>query len=230
MSESNTPSIEEEHLLKEQNLPIVQLPESILNNTVTMQAIRKVEQHFKQNTSAYMERIQGYNMEMAKIQNSLSRIEKSKEKEETRLLEIQAKLNYETQLFQRLNGNFLQQVASVSELKNEYKEMVNAIEYTKLLKHKEQGLRTLLDEIEELEMILLKEELERLNLLEKLEPQRQSIVELQVALRELELEKEHFESTKIHQIAQLGFMDDNEIVINQDEIVDIIVLQDDDSK
>jgi len=251
MSESNTSSIEEltaeettaqneaavhneplekEHIKKEQNLPVVQLPESILNNSVTMQAIRTIEQHFKQSTSAYIEKIQGYNIEMGKVKNSISSLEKSREKEENRLLEIQAKLNYETQLLERLNGDFLQHVKSVSELKNEYKETVDAQEYAKLLKNKENELRSLLDEIEELEIILLNGELERLNLFSKLEPKRQNIVELKVVLRDLELEKEHFESTKIHQIAQLGFMDDKEASVNQDEVVDTIVLQDDDLK
>ena len=241
MSESNTSSIEEimpegepleqeEERIEEETSPVVQLPAYILNNSMTMQAIREIEQHFKQGTTAYLDGIQDYNIEIGKVKNDIHTLEKSKEKEERKLLEIQAKLSYQEHLLQRLNGDFSKQISSIVELQSEYNQMLEEVAYRKLKESKEIKLSRLHDDIEELELLLLTEELERLNLLATLEPQRSSILDLQSSLCELELEKEHFESTKIHKIAHLGFIHNHEESIEDNELVETVVIDEDDLK
>ena len=81
------------------------------------------------------------------------------------------------------------------------------------------------EKIEELELIYLSHELERINALAILEPKRRYIDTLKENVKELELEKEHFASTKLHQLPQMGLA--NNVVTNEntEEIVDTSILE-----
>jgi len=59
------------------------------------------------------------------------------------------------------------------------------------------------DEIELAEISLLKKELERLNFLESFEPKQLELKRLKRALKELEMEKNHFESMGLHRVSTL---------------------------
>ncbi len=105
---------------------------------------------------------------------------------------------------------------SIEELNTEYKELVDEAGYTKLLVKKRRELYKIQEKIEAIEITFLSHELERINTLAILEPQRQTIDTLKENIKVLELEKEHFTSTKLHQLPQLGLGNKE----NTEEIVD----------
>jgi DNA repair exonuclease SbcCD ATPase subunit len=113
----------------------------------------------------------------------------------------------------------MQKINSIEELNTEYKDIVEASEYSKLLKRKAKELHSVQNEIEELELTYLNYELERINHLEILEPKRREIETIKENLKELELEKEHFSSTKLHQLPLIGLAN-TAINLDDDEMVD----------
>ena len=187
---------------------------------LSMMSIMKTENYYKQGIIAYEEGIHRYVMEIEKLKNQINSQAKNNEKEKQALLVIESQITSEEKLLERLNEQFSQKVKSIEELKIEYRDMIDGAEYNKLLSRKKKELFEVLDEIEELEMTLLGKELERVNLLGKLEPRQRIIEEIEADLRELELEKEHFESTKLHQIPQLDTKQNN-----PDDVVDTVIME-----
>jgi len=164
------------------------------------EVIQEIDKHVRQGILAYAEGIGRYTLEIEKLKAKIEGEKQKIKEEEEVLLVLEREVGYDEKLLQRHNDTFMRKVNSLQELNSEYKEMIDAKEYTKLFERKKHELQELEDEINALEMTLLDTELERINLLLKLEPKRNFIAELQCGLKELELEKEHFESTKLHQI------------------------------
>lgn len=173
-----------------------QAEESVKNYDVTTE----IENHFRQGILAYAEGIRRYTLEIQKLKAQIDAEKKNIEKDEEVLLVLKREVGYDEKLLQKHNETFSLKINSLQELNSEYKDMLDEAEHTKIFKRKKDELQELQDEIDELEMTLLDAELEHINLLLKLEPKRNFIAELQGELKELELEKDHFESTKLHQI------------------------------
>lgn len=162
--------------------------------------ITKIENHFKQGILAYAKGIRRYTLEIEKLKAQIETEKRNINTEEEVLVVLEREVGYDEKLLQKHNETFSLKINSLQELNSEYKDMLDEAEHTRLFKRKKDELQELLDEIDELETTLLHAELEHINLLLKLEPKRNFIAELQRELRELELEKDHFESTKLHQI------------------------------
>jgi len=238
MIESNTSSTEDQNNIRtteqtkygkksyqesskqEHNIVVPPTHQYSAENQLSMMAISKTENYYKQGIRAYEEGIHQYVMEIEKLKNQINAQAKNNEKEEQALLVIESRIASEERLLERLNEQFSQKVKSIEELKIEYRDMIDGAEYNKLLSRKKKELFEVLDEIEELEITLLGKELERVNLLDKLEPRQRIIEELEANLRELELEKEHFESTRLHQIPQLHTKENN-----SEDVVDTVVME-----
>ena len=167
---------------------------------VSVVAVREIEDSYREGIIAYTEGLSRYVLEISKLKANISTEKKFIEKDEALLLLLERGVGYDEKLLEKNNDTFSQKIHSLQELDREYKDMLENKEYQKLDTRKKHELQEILDEIEELEMTLLQRELERLNMLVKLEPKRRLIRELESELTELRLDKEYFEATKIHQI------------------------------
>jgi len=167
-------------------------------------AAREIENHYRDGIIAYVEGISRYSLETSKLKANISTEKKLIEKDEATLIVFERKVSYDEKLLQKYNDSFSQKIHSIQELNREYKEILEDAEYLKLDKRKQHELQELLDEIEELEMTLLHRELERTNILLKLEPKRRLIRELESEFTELNLDKEYFAFTKLQQISAIS--------------------------
>ena len=183
--------------------------------------INEIDNYYKQGAIAYAEGVSRYSVEIDKLLNCIEKAENDKQKEEKILLALEQELAIDNRMLEQLQDEFMQKLHSVEELNTEYKELVDEAGYTKLLAQKRRELYKIQDKIEELEMTYLSHELERINTLTILEPKRQYIDTVKENIKELELEKEHFVSTKLHQLPQLGLVNNE----NTEEIVDISILE-----
>jgi len=197
------------------------LVHTVSNGTSIPAIINEIDSYYKQGTLAYAEGISRYKVEIEKLLNSIEKAVNDKQKEETALFAAEQELAIDTRLLERLQDDFMKKLHSIEELNTEYKDVLDEEEYKKLLTGKTKELHKVQNEIEELELTYLNHELERINCLEILEPKRREIDILKESLKELELEKEHFASTKLHQLPQMG-LSNNE---NDDELVDTDIVE-----
>ena len=188
--------------------------------------ISEIDNYYKQGTMAYAEGVGRYSVEIEKLLNCIEKAVNDKQKEEIALLSLEQELAIDNRLLEQLQNEFMQKLHSIEELNTEYKELVDEAGYTKLLARKRRELYSVQDKVEELEITYLSHELERINSLAILEPKRRYIDTLKENVKELELEKEHFASTKLHQLPQMGLA--NDVVNNEnttEEIVDTSILE-----
>ena len=191
------------------------------SSTSVPEIINEIDNYYKQGAIAYAEGISRYNVEIEKLRNCIEKAVNDKQKEEKILLVLEQELAIDNRVLEQLQDEFMQKLHSIEELNTEYKELVDEAGYTKLLVKKRRELYQIEEKIEALEITYLSHELERINTLTILEPKRQTIDTLKENIKELELEKEHFASTKLHQLPQLG-LGNNE---NTEEIVDTSILE-----
>jgi hypothetical protein len=196
------------------------------NNTAQLPAIaNEIDSYYKQGAMLYAEAMGRYNIEIEKLQNSIKNATLAKIDEEKKLLEIKQELALDFRILEQLQDEFMQKLSSVEELNSEYKELVDEDQFTKLLLHKKRELAKVESKIEELEITYLSNELERINFLAKLEPKRRHIDTLKESLKELELEKEHFATTKLHQLPQMAFSSNELSQKNiEDDVVDASIV------
>jgi len=198
------------------------LVQTVPNGTNIPAIINEIDNYYKQGTLAYAEGISRYKIEIEKLLNNIEKAVNEKKKEETALLAAEQELAIDSRLLERLQDDFMRKLHSIEELNTEYKDVLDEAEYTKLLTGKTKELQKVQDAIEELELTYLSHELERINCLEILEPKRREIDTLKERVKELELEKEHFASTKLHQLPQMGVAHNNE---NDEELVDADIFE-----
>ena len=187
--------------------------------------ISEIDNYYKQGAMLYAEGVSRYNTEIEKLLNRIEKAVNDKQKEETTLLALEQELAIDHRVLEQLQDEFMQKLHSIEELNTEYKELVDEAGYTRLLTQKRRELHKVQDKIEDLEITYLNHELERINALAILEPKRRYIDTLKENVKELELEKEHFASTKLHQLPQMGLA--NNVVTNEssEEIVDTSILE-----
>lgn len=201
------------------------LVHTVSQDTSIPAIINEIDNYYRQGTLAYAEGISRYKVEIEKLLNSIEKAVNDKQKEEKALLAAEQELAIDTRLLEGLQDNFMQKLYSIEELNTEYKDVIDEAGYTKLLTGKTKELHKVQDEIEELELTTLKHELERINCLEILEPKRREIDILKESVKELELEKEHYASTKLHQLPQMGLANDVADHENDDELVDADIVE-----
>jgi len=148
--------------LKQEHSIVVPLTQQYgAESQVSMMAIRKIENYYRQGIIDYEEGVHRYVLEIEKLKSQINAQAKNNKKEEEALLVLQSQIASEERLLERLNEQFSQKAKSIEELKIEYRDMIDGAEYNKVLTRKKKELFEVLDEIEELEMTLLGKELER---------------------------------------------------------------------
>ena len=171
--------------------------------TSASQAIVKLTQHYQDATLKYTQGIQNYNLEIEQMKNRIAEALKEKKEDEEIFSKIENEVNYYARSVRESNDIFHQDIDALEALEKEYKEVMELSTHRRIVTKKKHALKKLLDKIEEHEETLLSQELERLNILEKLTPKRKHVEHLQTQLKTLELEKTHYESTKLQQVIQL---------------------------
>ncbi len=168
-----------------------------------MQTIIKLTQHYQDSTLKYSQAIQNYNHEIEKIKAYITKAIESKSEEENIFLKCDNEVKYLSRVLEDTNAEFHKEIHALEELENEYRHSIDNSVYMRITLKKKQTLKKSLDKIEVQEEELLSQELERLNILDKLSPKRKEVEALQKELEHLELEKKHYESSKLQQVIQL---------------------------
>ena len=168
-----------------------------------LEKIQEIEMQYKKGTLLFAEKLQEYTREIEGLKHHIESKNKALLAEREQLQRLEHDLVYETRTLSKLQEAFLKHIQSIQELALEYKDLIDKTEYSSILKRKKQALTKIEDEIEGNEASLLALELERLNLLSHLQPKEKEIKDLEQRVKELELEKIHFESTQLQQLTQL---------------------------
>jgi hypothetical protein len=162
--------------------------------------LAEIDSNYKQRVFKYKEQIQVYNIEIEKLKNKISIASTSYNKEEKILLMIEYELLFENKAYDSLQIKF--------------STYVNMIE--------EKELSILLDDIEVIELSLLNKELLRLNTLEIVEPKQLTLESLEMALKELEMNKAYFESMGLDKVSILQVENEDFWKQDNNEIVDTV--------
>ena len=204
---------------------LVPLAENSLSINV-ISAIKEIDKLYKQGVLHYSESIHRYNIEIEKLKNEIELENKKNEEEQRSLFAIESILDHECKLFEKLHDKLTQKVASFVELRDEYKDSLEESIYHEKLSRKNSELLMLVDEIEEKEMALLNQELEKINLSNVFRKKVKKLEDLTRSLKEVELEKNYFESTELQ---KLSYSNPEQLMLNSEpeQIVDTIIMDND---
>ena len=187
----------------------------VVTDGTAVSFLKEAAIHYRDRMLAFEEREHSYTLKIENLKVQIEKQKMEKEPEEQKLLMIERDLFHEEKTLETLNKKFKEQMHSLKELQVEYRPIIDPSEYHKLLQIKKENMKILLDEIDELELKVLNTELERLNCLEVLTPKRTALDALREALRMLELEKNHLDSSLLPQAASLPQPEENK----EDEII-----------
>ena len=186
----------------------------------TVMAISNIKESLSSATQEYVKDIKSFNIKIATIKDEIIKQQNRYDEVQKELDDIFKDIEYSKRLLQRLNDNFFKKAEVIDEFSVEFAHGLHAKEFDKIHQRKLKDLILLTDEIEEVEQTMLEAELDRLNILSRLQPFKIQLEELQRYLLKVELEKEYIESTKLHDIPKLQKKEDGQIVdveIDSDE-------------
>ncbi len=192
-------TVEKMHISKEKQTASGSLSPELYRHISIV--VREVEKRYREGIMAYIDVLARYEEEIGELNHKLSAAKAAAAPEEAKLSMLTEEVRIEERLLEHLNSEFMQNITAYEVFQNEYSPLIEA-ESTKLIKRSKEGeIGRLNDEIEEGEMKLLSLELERLNQIEKLEPIRSEIADIEHALAELECKKRDFEMRHLQQIS-----------------------------
>jgi hypothetical protein len=165
--------------------------------------IAEVDKNYKQRVLEYKKNIQTYNIEIEKLKNKIVIAGESCNVEEKKLLMIEHELLFESKAYDSLQIKF-----------STYVDLI-----------KEDELSILLDDIEVIELSLLNKELLRLNMLEIIEPKEVALKSLEIALKELEMDKVYFESIGLDKVSNFELENKSFLKEDSSKIVDTVELK-----
>ena len=190
-----------------------------------VEKLTEIGRRYQEGVLEYKESIQAYNIEIEKLKNTIANESELCAIEEKNLLMIEHELVFENRAYDKLQVKCTGFLNSIEELQTEYKDILDEAHYNATLKRKEKELFECLDDIELSEISLLKKELERLNFLESFEPKQLELKRLKLALKELEMEKNYFESMGLHKVSSVQLENKNFWSENPSEIVDTVEVE-----
>jgi len=152
-------------------------------------ALSALDNRYKENIADYAQELHSctHKIEMARI--DLEMLQKQKEPHDNTLLLVEKELEYALRLLERLTEQWVRKTAVVSELETELENLGHSEESGSVLQSRRTELESLQTEIEDLELTLLNHELEKQNLLLKIEPAERRMAALEQSIRELESKK-----------------------------------------
>jgi len=177
---------------------------------VTM-ALSALDSRYKENIAAYAQELHNYSHMIDTAHVNLNLAHKQKEPHKNALLAIEKEIDYELRLLHRLTEQWGQKTMLISELKSELKHLSSEEQSNHILHNRLKELKRLQQEIEDLELTLLKHELEKQNILLTIEPIDREIRSLQQQIGELESQKRYVESSYLHRISQVAPMQQRQL-------------------
>jgi hypothetical protein len=190
-----------------------------------VEKLAEIGRHYQEGVLEYKESIEAYNIEIEKLKEQIAIQSELCDKEEKNLLLIEHELLFESRAYEKLQLQCTSFLNSIEELQTEYKDILDERHYQATLKRKKKALFDALDDIELAEISLLKKELERLNFLETFEPKQQELKRLKLALKELEMQKRHFESMGLHKVSNVQLENRNFWRETPTEVVDTVEIE-----
>ena len=169
---------------------------------VTM-ALSTLDSRYKENVANYAEELHACTHKIETERISLDLLEKEKEPHHNALIAVDKEIDHELRLLEHFTEQWIQKTVVVAELEMELKHLAERQENEMMFKHRYEELKKLQHEISDLEITLLKDELEKENLLLKMEPLDHKIRALQKSIGELESKKQYIESAYLHRITQV---------------------------
>jgi chromosome segregation ATPase len=169
---------------------------------VTM-ALSALDSRYKENVAAYAQELYSCTHKIETARITLDLIYKEKEPYSKGLLSLEKEIDHEIRMLEHFTEQWIQKTVVVTELENELKQLDQTKESDMMFQHRRNELKKLQEETEDLELTLLKNELEKQNLLLKLEPINHKIYAVQKNIRELESQKRYIESSHLHRITQV---------------------------
>ena len=180
------------------------------NNEITAQitaqvtmALSTLDSRYKENVANYAEELHACTHKIETARISLDLLTKEKEPHFDALLMLDKEIDHELRLLEHFTEQWIQKTVVVAELEMELKYLEELQENETMFKHRYEELKKLQQEISDLELTLLKDELEKENLLLKMEPIDHKIRALQKSIGELESKKRYIESSYLHRITQV---------------------------
>ena len=170
---------------------------------VTM-ALSALDSRYKENIADYAQALHDCSHQIDTARINLDLLYKQKEPYNTALFSIEKEIDHEIRLLEHFTEQWIQKTVVVAELGTELKNLGHSHESDTILQSRQEELKRLQQEIGDLELTLLKHELEKENLLLKIEPIDHKINALQKNIRELESQKRYIESSYLHRITQVS--------------------------
>jgi len=180
--------------------------------------LREIERQYTKNTQIYLAELQQYTFEIKKCRDKLETLQSDVQKSEILRRPIEDEIYYQQRQLEKLNEAFMQKIHHIEEIEEQSN---SDIKNNLCEKHKKE-LAQLVDEIEEGEIILLEQELQRLNHISVIDPMKNKINQLDAQLKELILQKELYETTKISKISMFSAQHNE-----KEELVDIDIIEED---
>jgi len=186
--------------------------------------IKEIDTLYKKGVLQYSETLQRYNIEIEKLKSEIGIETQRNIQEERCFFASETVLKHESKLFEQLHHKFSQKVSSLTELRDEYKESLEETVYNTKLIQKENELFSIIEEIEEKEIALLNQELEKINLSNILAKKLAKVEILKRSLKEIELEKNYFESTELQ---KLSYLNTEQLTLSSkpNEVVDTAIIE-----
>jgi chromosome segregation ATPase len=165
-------------------------------------ALGALDSRYKENIADYAKELHGYTHKIENATIELKHLYEQKAPHTHTLERLEKEVEYGLRMLEHFTEQWLRKTAVASELERE----MNRLDSTDsgVLENRKEDLRQLLEEIEELELSLLKNELERQNTVLRIEPIDQKIRALEKKIQELEAQKRYMESAHLHQISQVA--------------------------
>ena len=192
--------------------------ESDISNQITAQvamALGTLDGKYKENVANYAQELHHCTHQIETENISLDLLFKEKEPHDTALTAVEKEIDYELRILERLSEQWVQKTVVLNELTIEMKQLAHLPEHDVMFQSRREAFKILDQEIEDFELTLLEHELEKQNILLKIEPIDQKIRALQKSIRELESKKRYIESSYLHRITQVMPSENQALSLNQ---------------
>ena len=195
-----------EKIKEKETLDTSSVKNSDVSNQITAQvtmALSTLDSKYKENVANYAQELHSCTHQIETARISLDLLFKEKEPHDTALTAVEKEIDYELRMLERLSEQWIQKTVVLNELEMEMKQLEHLPEHDLMSQNRRVELKRVDQEIGDFELTLLKHELEKQNILLKIEPIDQKIRVLQKNMRELESKKRYIESSYLHRITQV---------------------------
>ena len=190
------PTIEEPREKKDNHISVEE------SKTQIVTALNMLDTMHKENINTYAKKLHDYTRKIEDKKSQLTPLYKEMEPHKEALDNAQKEVDYMLRALENLTEKWCQKSMVISELDSELSNLeYSSNEREQILKHRNQTVKEIDFEIEEIELLLLKYELEKQNILLFIEPIGQKIIALKQSIKELEAEKRYIEASQLHTLS-----------------------------